>query len=233
MGRRQSCRPLVGRPHRSQPRFGHLEEGINLLHVVARPRPPTGSREPLVRPAAGPLAVGAASLLGSYQVLRAAHPLLRRPGAVVINVSAPQASLPMGLQAHVCGAKAGVDMLTRVLAIEWGGDGIRVNSVVPGPIEGTEGMARLAPTQQARETVRATVPPPVGAHPVTSPMSACSWPRPGGLRYWRRPARRRRLVTRRGQHGDGGDRRPVANEVGRRFRLSSASTHDSGNPQEP
>ena len=97
-------------------------------------------------------------LLGSYHVLRAAYPLLRRPGGVVINVSAPQASLPMALQAHVCAAKAGVDMLTRVLAIEWGGDGIRVNSVVPGPIEGTEGMARLAPTQQARETVTATVP---------------------------------------------------------------------------
>ncbi len=92
-------------------------------------------------------------LLGSYHVLRAAYPLLRKPGAAVINVSAPQAFLPMGLQAHVCAAKAGVDMLTRVLAIEWGGDGIRVNSVVPGPIEGTEGMARLAPTQQARETV--------------------------------------------------------------------------------
>ena len=97
-------------------------------------------------------------LLGSYHVLRAAYPLLRKPGAVVINVSAPQAFLPMGLQAHVCAAKAGVDMLTRVLAIEWGGDGVRVNSVVPGPIEGTEGMARLAPTEQAREAVRATVP---------------------------------------------------------------------------
>jgi NAD(P)-dependent dehydrogenase (short-subunit alcohol dehydrogenase family) len=61
-------------------------------------------------------------------------------------------------KAHVRAAKAGVDMLTRVLAIGWGGDGIRVNSVVPGPIEGTEGMARLAPTPQAREIVRATVP---------------------------------------------------------------------------
>src|SRR5512132_3703611 len=40
-GRRQSCRPLVGRPHRSQPRFGLIKEGVNLLHVVAR----SGSRE--------------------------------------------------------------------------------------------------------------------------------------------------------------------------------------------
>jgi NAD(P)-dependent dehydrogenase (short-subunit alcohol dehydrogenase family) len=97
-------------------------------------------------------------LLGSYHVLRAAYPLLRKPGAAVINVSAPQALLPMELQAHVCAAKAGVDMLTRVLAIEWGGDGVRVNSVVPGPIEGTEGMRRLTPTPEAHELVRATVP---------------------------------------------------------------------------
>jgi NAD(P)-dependent dehydrogenase (short-subunit alcohol dehydrogenase family) len=97
-------------------------------------------------------------LLGSYHVLRAAYPLLRKPGAVVINVSAPQAFLPVALQSHVCAAKAGVDMLSRVLAIEWGGDGIRVNSVVPGPIEGTEGMMRLAPNPEAREIVRTTVP---------------------------------------------------------------------------
>jgi NAD(P)-dependent dehydrogenase (short-subunit alcohol dehydrogenase family) len=97
-------------------------------------------------------------LLGSYHVLRAAYPLLRKPGAVIINVSAPQAFLPMALQSHVCAAKAGVDMLTRVLALEWGGDGIRVNAVVPGPIEGTEGMIRLAPTPEAREIVTATVP---------------------------------------------------------------------------
>jgi NAD(P)-dependent dehydrogenase (short-subunit alcohol dehydrogenase family) len=97
-------------------------------------------------------------LVGSYHVLRAAYPLLRKPGAVVINVSAPQAFLPMALQSHVCAAKAGVDMMTRVLAIEWGPDGIRVNSVVPGPIEGTEGMKRLGSTPGADEIVRSTVP---------------------------------------------------------------------------
>jgi NAD(P)-dependent dehydrogenase (short-subunit alcohol dehydrogenase family) len=97
-------------------------------------------------------------LLGTYHVLRAAYPLLCKPGAVVINVSAPQAFLPMALQSHVCAAKAGVDMLTRVLAIEWGPDGIRVNAVVPGPIAQTEGMARLAPTAEAVEMVRRTVP---------------------------------------------------------------------------
>jgi NAD(P)-dependent dehydrogenase (short-subunit alcohol dehydrogenase family) len=97
-------------------------------------------------------------LIGSFHLIRAAYPMLRKPGAVVINVSAPQAFVPLALQSHVCAAKAGVDMLTRVLAIEWGGDGIRVNAVVPGPIEDTEGMIRLAPTPEAREIVTATVP---------------------------------------------------------------------------
>ena len=97
-------------------------------------------------------------LLGSYQVLRAAHPYLQKPGASVINISAPQAFNAMELQSHVCAAKAGVDMLTRVLAMEWGAEGIRVNSIVPGPIDGTEGMARLAPNPQMRKLVTETVP---------------------------------------------------------------------------
>ena len=97
-------------------------------------------------------------LLGTFNVLRNAHAFLRKPGAAIINISAPQALLAMPLQAHVCASKAGVDMLTRVLAIEWGGDGIRVNSVIPGPIEGTEGMARLAPTADAMQSVIGSVP---------------------------------------------------------------------------
>ena len=97
-------------------------------------------------------------LLGTFNVLRAAHAVLRKPGAVVVNISAPQALLPLASQAHVCAAKAGVDMLGRVLAIEWGGDGIRINSVIPGPIENTEGMARLAPSPEAMRSIAASVP---------------------------------------------------------------------------
>ena len=97
-------------------------------------------------------------LVGTFHVLRAGHHYLNKPGARVINISAPQAYVPAPLQAHVCAAKAGVDMLTRVLALEWGEYGIRINSIVPGPIEGTEGMARLAPTPEILEAVRASVP---------------------------------------------------------------------------
>jgi NAD(P)-dependent dehydrogenase (short-subunit alcohol dehydrogenase family) len=98
-------------------------------------------------------------LLGTFNVLRAGHAVLRKPGASIINISAPQAVLATIAQAHVCAAKAGVDMLTKVLALEWGTDGIRVNAVVPGPIEGTEGMARLAPhTEEAQRLLVTSVP---------------------------------------------------------------------------
>lgn len=97
-------------------------------------------------------------VLGSFHVLRYGHQYLKAPGGCIINISAPQAFVPMEMQLHVCAAKAGVDMMTRVLAMEWGPQGIRVNSIVPGPIDGTEGMARLAPTKEIQALVTASVP---------------------------------------------------------------------------
>ena len=97
-------------------------------------------------------------LLGTFNVMRSAYAFLRKPGACVINISAPQAFVPMEMQAHVCAAKAGVDMLTRCTAMEWGPEGLRVNSLVPGPIEGTEGMRRLAPTPEIQQALTESVP---------------------------------------------------------------------------
>jgi NAD(P)-dependent dehydrogenase (short-subunit alcohol dehydrogenase family) len=97
-------------------------------------------------------------LLGSFHVMQAVYPYLQKPGASIINISAPQAVIPMPAQSHVCAAKAGVDMITRTLALEWGAEGVRVNSIIPGPIDGTEGMKRLAPTDAVRNAVEKSVP---------------------------------------------------------------------------
>jgi len=97
-------------------------------------------------------------LLGTFNTCRAAFEHLRLPGASIINISATQAFIPMEMQAHVCAAKAGVDMLTRTLALEWGPMGVRVNSIAPGAVDDTEGMKRLAPTPQARAFVTRMIP---------------------------------------------------------------------------
>lgn len=121
-------------------------------------------------------------LIGTFHVMRAAYPHMRRPGGSIINISAPQASIPMAMQIHVCAAKAGVDMVTRCLAIEWGPEGLRVNGVVPGPIDGTEGMARLAPTEKMRAAITASVPMQRFGTP-QDVAEACLWLGSGSASY--------------------------------------------------
>jgi len=92
-------------------------------------------------------------LIGTFHVMRAAYSYLVKPGAAVINITAPQSFVPMRYQAHACAAKAGVDQLTRVLALEWGADGIRVNSISPGPIADTEGSRKLSAPRAGQELI--------------------------------------------------------------------------------
>jgi NAD(P)-dependent dehydrogenase (short-subunit alcohol dehydrogenase family) len=97
-------------------------------------------------------------LLGTFNTCRAAHQHLRKPGSSVIAISASHATQPVAWQAHVCAAKAGVELLIRTLAIEWGPDGIRANCITPGPTDDTEGMRRLAPTPEIRRKIEENVP---------------------------------------------------------------------------
>jgi NAD(P)-dependent dehydrogenase (short-subunit alcohol dehydrogenase family) len=97
-------------------------------------------------------------LIGTFNVIRMAWPHLRKPGAAILNITAAQSWLPTPLQVHVCAAKAGIDQITRTLAIEWGAHGVRVNAIAPGPIEGTEGMKRLASSPEAHQAWTESVP---------------------------------------------------------------------------
>ncbi len=153
-------------------------------------------------------------LLGSYHVLRAAYPLLRKPGAVVINVSAPQAFLPMATAVtrlcrqsrcrhddpsarHRMGRRWHPDQF----GCPWCDRGHRGHgSPVPDargssgrPIDGTRGP--LGSTSGRRQRL-----------PVPR-IASC------GLRHRRRPGRRRRLVTWRSHHRDGGVQRRAANAI--------------------
>ena len=83
-------------------------------------------------------------LLGSFNATRAAFEQLKIKQGNIIYISAGMAYMPHAYQVHVGAAKAGIDMMMKNIAIEWGKYGIRSNSIVPGPIEGTEGMKRLS-----------------------------------------------------------------------------------------
>lgn len=97
-------------------------------------------------------------LLGTFNTCRSAYEHLRKPGAVVLAISANHAKQAIANQSHVCAAKAGVDLLIQTLAVEWGPDGIRCNSITPGPTDDTEGMRRLAPTQEIRAKIEKRIP---------------------------------------------------------------------------
>src|SRR5688500_16336014 len=84
-------------------------------------------------------------LKGTFNVCRAAFAQLKEQRGQILNISATLHYLGTPMQLHVSAAKAGVDALTRNLAVEWGRHGIRVNAIAPGPIEDTEGMSRLVP----------------------------------------------------------------------------------------
>ncbi|MGB0919938.1 MAG: SDR family oxidoreductase [Alphaproteobacteria bacterium] len=97
-------------------------------------------------------------LLGTFHVFRSSFEHLRQDNSSLIAITAGQSVNPTMFQAHVCAAKAGINMLVQCLAKEWGPASIRVNAISPGPIADTEGMARLAPTPEAMAAVDKTVP---------------------------------------------------------------------------
>jgi NAD(P)-dependent dehydrogenase (short-subunit alcohol dehydrogenase family) len=97
-------------------------------------------------------------LAGTFNTCRAAFEFLRKPGASLLAISASHATTPIAAQAHVCAAKAGVELLMKTLAIEWGPLGIRSNCITPGPTADTEGMRRLATTEESRRRIEQSVP---------------------------------------------------------------------------
>jgi len=88
-------------------------------------------------------AVAAVHLRGNFLFSRAAQPHMREAGwGRIVNLSSVSALGNLG-QANCAAAKAGVQGITKTLAIELGRDGVTVNAVAPGFIE-TEMTAATA-----------------------------------------------------------------------------------------
>jgi 2,4-dienoyl-CoA reductase [(3E)-enoyl-CoA-producing], peroxisomal len=120
-------------------RFGKLDTIVN------------GAAGNFLAPAAGLSPNGFRTVVdidlnGTFNTSRAAFEALQQSGdALILNISATLHYQGTPLQIHASAAKAGVDAITRNLAVEWGRFGIRAVGIAPGPIGDTEGMRRLAP----------------------------------------------------------------------------------------
>jgi len=92
-----------------------------------------------------------ATLNGTYRAMQAEGAAMRAAGGgSIVNISSVASARSGRWEAAYSASKAGVDMLTRVAADEWGQYGIRVNSVLPGLIT-TETAAPLTDDPATRD----------------------------------------------------------------------------------
>jgi peroxisomal 2,4-dienoyl-CoA reductase len=81
-------------------------------------------------------------LYGTFHCTQAVFPVMQQQGGgSVVNISMTLHYRGWPMMAHATAAKAGIDALTRTLAVEWARHRIRVNAVAPGPIP-TEGVRK-------------------------------------------------------------------------------------------
>jgi 2,4-dienoyl-CoA reductase [(3E)-enoyl-CoA-producing], peroxisomal len=156
-------------------RFGRLDTVIN------------GAAGNFLAPAAGLSPNGFRTVVdidlnGTFHTSRAAFEALQASGdGLILNITATLHYHGTPLQIHASAAKAGVDAITRNLAVEWGPFGIRVCGIAPGPIAETEGVRRLAP---GAVTDRMTSAIPAGRFGAIDEIAAAAvFLRSGAARY--------------------------------------------------
>jgi 3-oxoacyl-[acyl-carrier protein] reductase len=120
-------------------RFGHIDILVNNA-AVRRPRPFNELSLAEWREITGII------LDGAFLCARACVPhMLAASGGTIINIGGAAAHLGNRNRAHVATAKAGLEGLTRALAVELADHGITVNCVVPGTIDTVRGESAGAP----------------------------------------------------------------------------------------
>jgi NAD(P)-dependent dehydrogenase (short-subunit alcohol dehydrogenase family) len=83
------------------------------------------------------------TLTGSFLTIRAVLPgMMQRKAGNIINIGTVNAKTMVGSDSYSV-AKAGLHALTRTVAVRYGGDGIRCNTVVPGTIATDAWQARV------------------------------------------------------------------------------------------
>jgi len=95
---------------------------------------------------------------GVLRCCRACHPALRQARGAVVNFSSINARIGRPRRGPYAAAKGGIEALTRTLAVEWAGDGIRVNAVSPGIINTRMVQDNLARGLVDRDSLLGAIP---------------------------------------------------------------------------
>jgi NAD(P)-dependent dehydrogenase (short-subunit alcohol dehydrogenase family) len=77
---------------------------------------------------------------------------------VVLNITTTYTTTGSAYVVPSAVAKAGVQALTRSLAVEWGNRGIRMNAIAPGPVPTEGAFSRLLPRPELEELAKKRIP---------------------------------------------------------------------------
>jgi NAD(P)-dependent dehydrogenase (short-subunit alcohol dehydrogenase family) len=136
-------------------RFGRLDHLINNAGVIE----PIGHLHE-TDPAEWAACI-AVNLTGAFNACHAALPHLLKQGGTIVNVSSGAGHRPQEGWSAYCSSKAGLVMLTRALALEYGQHGIRAYGFAPGTVR-TEMQVKVRASGMnpvSRLPIEALIPP--------------------------------------------------------------------------
>jgi NAD(P)-dependent dehydrogenase (short-subunit alcohol dehydrogenase family) len=100
----------------------------------------------------------ATNLTSMFRCARAVAPsMIARGGGRIINLGSMWGRMGVPRYTAYCVSKAGVDALTRCLAVEWARHGIRVNSLAPGYIR-TDFSTEVMADERTRNLILSKIP---------------------------------------------------------------------------
>jgi NAD(P)-dependent dehydrogenase (short-subunit alcohol dehydrogenase family) len=149
-------------------RFGRIDALVNNAGVI----------EPIASVAESDPAAWARlieiNLTGAYYAIRAVLPrMIAAGGGTIVNVSSGAAIRPLEGWSAYCTSKAGLAMLTRAVALEHGGQGIRIFGFQPGTTDtDMQVLIRASGINQISQIPRANLTPV--AHPAAAIVYLCT-----------------------------------------------------------
>lgn len=97
-------------------------------------------------------------LNGAFYLAQACARRMGEPGGGIVFITSTNAEAAFPRRAAYCASKAGVAMLTKVLAIEWASKGIRVNAVGPAYVATEMTLRNIAAGNVTEEQIKARIP---------------------------------------------------------------------------